>query len=302
MTVFTRPLLLLLSFLLSVSFLNAQSLISVNQIPLDFKLLSFSLIPGDIATIENKENYDIIIKDGNSQTIVKAKTSYEWKAPEQEGLIQMEIHGKYKVNNLNLFVMTPMNEIKKKNSHFSLGEYPKQAYKNLNQYECPRGMIKVTAENQDTFISEHLQLKNFLSKNSSEFPKFVLISPKLIYKLELIIKKLKEESYPVEYLHVLSGYRTPKYNKSIGNGSSSRHIYGDAADIYVDNNKDSAMDDLNEDGKTNVEDANIIAKVVDEIDNEPKYKWLIGGMGVYRANGVHRGFVHVDTRGFLARW
>ena len=29
---------------------------------------------------------------------------------------------------------------------------------------------------------------------------------------------------------------------------------------------------------------------------------LIGGIGVYRATGAHRGFVHIDTRGYRARW
>ena len=38
---------------------------------------------------------------------------------------------------------------------------------------------------------------------------------------------------------ILSGYRTPFYNRSIGNETHySRHVYGDAADIYVDEDGD----------------------------------------------------------------
>ena len=47
----------------------------------------------------------------------------------------------------------------------------------------------------------------------------------------------------------MSGYRTPFYNRSIGNQTRfSRHVYGDAADIYADDDGDGKMDDLDGDG------------------------------------------------------
>ncbi len=100
----------------------------------------------------------------------------------------------------------------------------------------------------------------------------------------------------------MSAYRTPYYNKSIGNVKFSRHVYGDAIDLYVDDNHDGIMDDLNKDGKINIKDARVIAKVVEKIEQDPHYKEFIGGLGVYNKNSRHTYFVHVDTRGYAARW
>ena len=77
-------------------------------------------------------------------------------------------------------------------------------------------------------------------------------------------------------------------------------MYGDAMDIYIDNNGDGRMDDLNRDGAVNFEDARMLAAAADRV--ERKYPSLIGGIGTYRATGAHAGFVHVDTRGYRARW
>jgi len=203
---------------------------------------------------------------------------------------------------VKFLVMKSMQQIKDTPNDFTIGNYPNKAYKNLSQYAAPKGMIEVTEENKDEYISEHFQLKGFLVKQQSGYPKYLIISTKLLYKLELIISQLQSKGYPVKHLHVMSGYRTPFYNANLGNGKSSRHIYGDAADIYLDNNRNGAMDDLNKDGKIDIKDAKVLATIVEEIENEKQYQWLIGGLGVYKGNGAHRGFIHVDTRGFKARW
>jgi hypothetical protein len=78
-------------------------------------------------------------------------------------------------------------------------------------------------------------------------------------------------------------------------------MYGDAMDIYIDNNNDGRMDDLNGDGRIDIGDARVLAAAADRV--EKKYPSLIGGIGVYRPKGgAHSGFVHIDTRGFRARW
>ena len=35
---------------------------------------------------------------------------------------------------------------------------------------------------------------------------------------------------------------------------------------------------------------------------EAKYPELVGGAGIYRDNGVHGPFIHIDARGKRARW
>ena len=98
----------------------------------------------------------------------------------------------------------------------------------------------------------------------------------------------------------MSGYRTPTYNKRIGSSTHSRHMYGDAADIYVDTNKDGKMDDLNKDGVIDDKDTLYLATLIDQI--QKKYPILLGGVGKYKRNSLHPRFVHVDARGYKARW
>jgi hypothetical protein len=35
---------------------------------------------------------------------------------------------------------------------------------------------------------------------------------------------------------------------------------------------------------------------------EARYPELVGGCGIYPGNGAHGPFVHVDARGYRARW
>ena len=103
----------------------------------------------------------------------------------------------------------------------------------------------------------------------------------------------------------MSGFRTPQYNslgvgRAGGRARDSRHMYGDAADVYVDADGDGRMDDLDRDGRITVKDAGWLARVAEEV--EADYPAMTGGIGVYRANAVHGPFVHVDVRGTPARW
>jgi hypothetical protein len=60
------------------------------------------------------------------------------------------------------------------------------------------------------------------------------------------------------------------------------------------------MDDLDGDGRVTVSDARWLAGVAAQV--EAQYPEVAGGIGIYRANGLHGPFVHVDTRGTPARW
>ena len=130
----------------------------------------------------------------------------------------------------------------------------------------------------------------------------MLIRPQILLKLELLLAKLNETGIEAKTLVLMSGYRTPYYNASIGNGQYSRHIYGDATDVYVDNNNDGVIDDLNKDNKASMLDAEVIYNIVDAFDNDPNYTFLIGGLGKYKKTNSHTWNVHLDTRGYKARW
>jgi uncharacterized protein YcbK (DUF882 family) len=122
-------------------------------------------------------------------------------------------------------------------------------------------------------------------------------------KLELLLEKTNEAGYRCDSFVVMSGYRTPFYNHLIGNVKYSRHQWGGAADIFIDEDPvDGMMDDLNGDGKSDVRDAHVLYEIVDRMYGKPWYEPYIGGLGAYRTTPNHGPFVHVDARGFRARW
>lgn len=172
-------------------------------------------------------------------------------------------------------------------------------------YGNPAGFIEVTAENADTHLSEHFKLRDFLTHDQPNvWPKMLVLQPKLVDKLELVLSDLSARGVDVSGVKVMSGFRTPRYNSGGGNTAGranlSRHMYGDASDIYIDSNGDGQMDDLNHDGKVSIEDSRVISAAVDRV--EAAHPELVGGAGVYTAAPGHGPFIHIDTRGYRARW
>jgi hypothetical protein len=170
-------------------------------------------------------------------------------------------------------------------------------------YANPEGFIEVTPENADTHVSEHFRLRDFLTHDQQGvWPKYLVLRAPLVDKLELVISQLEARGTPVRHMSVMSGFRTPQYNGRGEGGRSgiSRHMYGDAADVFVDNDEDGRMDDLNRDGRIDYRDAQVILDAVEQV--ERVHEDLVGGVGVYRATRAHGPFAHVDVRGNRARW
>lgn len=171
------------------------------------------------------------------------------------------------------------------------------------RYPLPQGFLEVTEATQDLPLSAHFQVRDFLTKDQAAvWPKLLVIELPLLDKLELIARELGLQGKPAA-LRVMSGFRTPQYNAlGVGRGRArdSQHMYGAAADIYVDADADGRMDDLNGDGRVTVRDAEWLAGLAARV--EAAYPSVTGGIGVYRANAVHGPFVHVDVRGTPARW
>lgn len=188
---------------------------------------------------------------------------------------------------------------------YRLGTWPFEGRNARPGYETPSGLIRVTPENRDLRVSEHFVLGDFLTKGQDNvWPKYVVVSPRMLDKLELTIQELERRGHPVENVGVISGFRHPDYNAGGGNtsgrGDLSRHMYGDATDFFVDNDNDFSMDDLNGDGRVTVADARVMAEAAEQVERD--HPTLIGGIGVYTPTGAHNGFIHVDTRGYRARW
>lgn len=173
-------------------------------------------------------------------------------------------------------------------------------------YENPAGFIRVTPDNQATRVSEHFELRDFLTHDQQDvWPKYLVLREALVDKLELVIADLEAHGHPVRHMAVMSGFRTPQYNaqgvgRRGGRAKDSRHQFGDAADIFVDNDGDGRMDDLNHDRRIDVRDAQVIIDAATRVENA--HPELVGGAGRYRATRAHGPFAHIDARGTRARW
>lgn len=189
---------------------------------------------------------------------------------------------------------------------YRLGFWPSERRRvTTDAYENPDGFIEVTPDNQNMQISEHFRLSDFLTHDQKDvWPKYLVLNEDLVDKLELVIAQLQRDGVQVRHMAIMSGFRTPWYNRHGGQvggrAELSRHMYGDAADVYVDNTGNGRMSDLNHDGRVDSRDARVILKAVEEVERE--HPELAGGVGVYRATRSHGPFAHVDVRGWRARW
>ncbi|MCU1349350.1 MAG: hypothetical protein JWO56_2380, partial [Acidobacteria bacterium] len=235
----------------------------------------------------------------------------DFAAPGKPGVYSLAVkidQATRQVDNFNVITLVPFAQ--KRNGRiglYYLGSWPFEGGGKARTaaYENPSGFIEVTKENQDTQISAHFRLRDFLTKTQYDvWPKYLLLNPKLLDKLELTIQELEAMGHPVRHVQIMSGFRTPQYNHTGGNvagrANLSRHMYGDASDIFVDNDRNGVMDDLNHDGRVDVRDAEVVAQACERV--ERAYPALVGGVGVYSACCGHGPFTHIDVRGFRARW
>lgn len=238
-------------------------------------------------------------------------TVFTGRAPPGPGVWNVLLRARTEVRRVPDLAVLSMVPISEKRSgrigRYVIGAWPHEqgGTPSTPAYAAPRGMVRVTPANLDLPLSRHLRLRHFVTKGQENvWPKYVLVSPRVIDKLELTIDELNRSGVRVERIGVVSGFRTPNYNAgggdTAGRGALSRHMYGDAIDWYVDNDGDGRMDDLNGDGRIDIEDGRIIAAAAERV--ERRHPELVGGIGVYRPTSAHSGFVHIDTRGFRARW
>jgi uncharacterized protein YcbK (DUF882 family) len=239
-----------------------------------------------------------------------AVASAEFDAPQQPGVykVAVAVHEVSQVvADLRVITLVPFAAKKQGQiGSYRLGEWPyERGGTPSSTYAIPSGFVEVTPENRNLPVSEHFRLGDFLTKDQpAVWPKYLLLDARLIDKLELIIDELQHEGYHVEHLAIMSGFRTPLYNQAggaaSGRGKLSRHMYGDATDVFVDNDRDGWTDDVNGDGRVDIRDAEVVARAVERV--EARHPDLVGGVGIYSATRAHGPFTHVDARGRRARW
>lgn len=188
---------------------------------------------------------------------------------------------------------------------YRLGRWPAERRRVVDPaYANPVGFLAVTSLTRATPVSPHFTLGEFaMHDGAGRRPgatSYVVLREALVEKLELVLAELAARRVPARDLVVLSGFRAPHYNAAVeGSAPSSRHQFGDAADVIVDDDGDGRMDDLDRDGRLTITDARVLATAVDAV--EAARPSLIGGLGLYPAMGPSGPFIHVDVRGRPSR-
>jgi len=302
---------MILVFKMAAAYTTGKTSFSVKcrEDMVQYRIFGIFVLPGEQIDFEVSEavmegHYGF--KAGSGVITKSENNKWRWQAPSKKGYYSIIITNPTLTDSmiLNVFVMVPYQQLEGEYLNgYRIGRYPEKPLRNLEIYEPPNGFIEVTEQNQGIYISPHFQLKQFLCKQDSDFPKFVVLREKLLSKLEIVLERVNEAGYHCETFHVMSGYRTPYYNEVIKDVRYSRHIYGGAADIFIDvHPRDGLMDDLNGDGSHDIGDAMILYDHIDLLSHSPDFHPFAGGLGAYEKTPSHGPFVHVDVRGYCARW
>jgi hypothetical protein len=270
-----------------------------------YEIQTVSVNPGNtialgIASVTDRAQFDLNVDAGAASR--SGKNSWDWRAPQEAGLYRLRVIRTDVPDTItvNAFVTVPRRRLKGEYLNgYRIGRYPRPP---RPIYRHPEGFIEVTPQNIDVWVSPHFQLRQFVCKQRSGYPKYLVLDPTILNKLELILERFNAAGYHARSFNVMSGYRTPHYNQAIGNVPLSRHVWGAAADVFVDEDSDGYMDDINGDGSRNIADITILYDIANGLANEADYQVYLGGLGTYRKNSRHGPFLHVDVRGRRARW
>ena len=278
----------------------AGFVIEINGETNPYEIYSVFLMPGAELHIRSVQT---LSSSGDVKLSAQGEKSWKGIAPPRAGAYSITLTNAGKQMKINLLVMTAMSEKEGEYLNgYHIGAYPSTPLNGNPIYNRPKGLFEVTDANRKLQLTPHFRLEQFICKQTGGYPKYLIIRERLLLKLEYLLARVNEAGYEVETFGFISGYRTPYYNKSIKNVQYSRHVWGGAADIFIDQDKDGRMDDLNHDGVIDEKDVAVFHTIVEEQYHKEEYEEFRGGLGFYRKNASHSGFIHVDVRGWKARW
>lgn len=275
------------------------------RVPL--RILALPILPGTTVTIarDGTEGGPLSAVSNGGRLRASGSNAWEWTAPRRPGFHVVRVDAPEIDDSImvTFIVLRQATDVREGELNgYPIGTYRARPASMSVAYEPPRGFIEARPEDYDILVSPNFRLGQFLCKQPGD-PRYLLVSPLLLIKLEAVLRAVNDAGYSTPGLTVMSGFRTPAYNRAIGNTTDfSRHLWGDAADIFVDNDGDGDMDDLDGNGASNLGDARWLARIVDGVMARDGRRPTPGGMSVYRRNAAHGPFVHIDSRGHRARW
>ncbi|MGE5626102.1 MAG: D-Ala-D-Ala carboxypeptidase family metallohydrolase [Bacillota bacterium] len=281
---------------------QAGFILRVNGLDVGYNVFPVFALPGEkvsVTAADVANAFTLQASGGTWQTTGVGQWS--WTAPLKPGHYPLDIRRTDGADmRLEAFVMVPAQEVR----HgvlkgYRIGHYPAHPLNGLAIYREPTGFVEVTPELAAVHVTPHFTLGEFLCKQTGDFPKYLVLRPLLLLKLETLMAHLESQGISADAVHVMSGYRTPWYNARLGNVPYSRHMWGDAADIYIEASAVAGAD-----GRSSGHylDSTAVAADLQKLLQQSAFASLIGGLGVYPETGNHPPFVHVDARGFSANW
>jgi len=270
--------------------------------PVHFRIRSALLLPGASLTLRGPAGSTLV--HANGRVFPRGDGRWAWEAPSEPGAYPLRIESVdgARVDVVALVLHPASRAISGVLAGYRIGSYRETPLRGQSQYLPPQGFAAVESIDEDILVSPHVTIGELLCKQPGD-PRLVTFTQALLDKLETVLEEVNARGIEVGALTVMSGFRTPWYNRSIGNTTDySRHLWGDAADIYIDRDGNGDMDDLNGDGRSNLDDARVLADIVDAVRAKAPAPYVPGGMSLYRRNQTHGPFVHLDARGEPARW
>lgn len=172
----------------------------------------------------------------------------------------------------------------------------------VTRRNIPDRFIELNGETIGTRLSTHFAISDFLCTIRGDWPQYMALDLQLVHKLEVLLAEVKTRYPEASDVHIISGFRTPAYNDSIGNETdTSLHLYGKAADFWIEGwPANNLMDDVDRNKRIDVYDGEYIIGLVRTL--EARGEVAAGGASAYRWTESHGPYVHVDTRGSAARW
>lgn len=150
-------------------------------------------------------------------------------------------------------------------------------------------------QKKDTYrkICGNIRIHDLVAKDSiyqshfffSETAIYWGIDQDILFKILALQDALTANGYNRNAFKITHGHRHPSFNQQVGGTSKSRHIAGEAVDMVIG--------DINNDGKYSKADKAIVLELC-----EKEIIGNTGGIGRYPDTRT----VHIDVRGYQARW